>query len=114
MCATVTYVTDFSFLGRSDAAVWKQTENYIKPLYERIRKNLCPDDIMKHLSMIVNLCIKGNYIKVNFFYSLISIMGGTTTTAKSFETFSLPRPANAKLVRSKWATIRLPKGDARL
>jgi len=59
--------------GRSDAAVWKQTENYIKPLYERIRKNLCPDDIMKHLSMIVNLCIKGNYIKASDIYLKMAI-----------------------------------------
>ena len=59
----------YFFKGRSDAAVWKQTDNYIQPLYERIRKNLCPDDIMKHLSMIVRLCIQGNYIKVIYLSS---------------------------------------------
>ena len=39
--------------------------NRYEPLFERIGKNLCPDDIMKHLSQIVDLCIKRNYIKVN-------------------------------------------------
>ena len=52
--------------GRSIAAVWKQTDTYIQPLFERITRNLCPDDIMKHLSLIVDLCIQRNYIKVYF------------------------------------------------
>ena len=64
MCSLSFFCLYYFFKGRSDAAVWKQTDNYIQPLYERIRKNLCPDDIMKHLSMIVRLCIQGNYIKV--------------------------------------------------
>jgi len=59
--------------GRSIAAVWKQTDTYIQPLFERIEKNLCPDDIMKHLSLIVDLCIQRNYIKASDIYLKMAI-----------------------------------------
>lgn len=59
--------------GRSISAVWKQTHTYIQPLFERINANLCPDDIMKHLSLIVDLCIKRNYIKASDIYLKMAI-----------------------------------------
>lgn len=52
--------------GRALSAVWKQTDSYIQPLFDRIKRNVCPEDIMKHLSLIVEYCIDRNYIKVNF------------------------------------------------
>lgn len=59
--------------GRQLSAVWKQTDSYIKPLFDRIERNVCPDDIMKHLSLIVEYCIDRNYIKASDVYLKMAI-----------------------------------------
>lgn len=53
--------------GKMASATYTQTQDYIRPLFSRLRKENCPEDILEHLVLIVNYLFDRNYVKVSIF-----------------------------------------------
>lgn len=62
-----------SMKGKLASATYTQTQDYIRPLFRRLKKENVPDDILEHLVLIVNYLLDRNYVKVSLtFVSLVS------------------------------------------
>ncbi|PRD32206.1 UNVERIFIED_CONTAM: Pre-mRNA-splicing factor 18 [Trichonephila clavipes] len=52
-----------SVKGKMASATYTQTQDYIRPLFRRLKKENCPEDILEHLVLIVNYMLDRNYVK---------------------------------------------------
>ncbi|BBN06091.1 pre-mRNA-splicing factor 18 [Marchantia polymorpha subsp. ruderalis] len=48
--------------GKSIVATFKQCARYLKPLFKMCRKRMLPDDIRQALMIVVNCCLKRDYL----------------------------------------------------
>ncbi|GBN14295.1 Pre-mRNA-splicing factor 18 [Araneus ventricosus] len=62
-----------SMKGKMASATYTQTQNYIRPLFRRLKKENCPEDILEHLVLIVNYLLDRNYVKANDAYLQMAI-----------------------------------------
>jgi len=59
--------------GKMASATYTQTQDYIRPLFRRLKKENCPEDILEHLILIVNFMLDKNYVKANDAYLQMAI-----------------------------------------
>ncbi|XP_035209652.1 pre-mRNA-splicing factor 18-like [Stegodyphus dumicola] len=62
-----------SMKGKLASATYTQTQDYIRPLFRRLKKENCPEDILEHLVLIVNYMLDRNYVKANDAYLQMAI-----------------------------------------
>lgn len=62
-----------SMKGKMASATYTQTQDYIRPLFRRLKKENCPEDILEHLVLIVNYMLDRNYVKANDAYLQMAI-----------------------------------------
>ncbi|GFR29204.1 pre-mRNA-splicing factor 18 [Trichonephila clavata] len=62
-----------SVKGKMASATYTQTQDYIRPLFRRLKKENCPEDILEHLVLIVNYMLDRNYVKANDAYLQMAI-----------------------------------------
>lgn len=51
--------------GKMASATFTQTQNYLKPLFRKLKNNSLPDDILESLTEILGFVLDRNYIKVS-------------------------------------------------
>ncbi|XP_054708255.1 pre-mRNA-splicing factor 18-like [Uloborus diversus] len=62
-----------SMKGKVASATYTQTQDYIRPLFRRLKKENVPEDILEHLVLIVNYLLDRNYVKANDAYLEMAI-----------------------------------------
>lgn len=62
-----------SMKGKLASGIYTQTQDYIQPLFRRLKKENVPEDILEHLVMIVNFMFDRNYVKANDAYLQMAI-----------------------------------------
>ncbi|XP_015917490.1 pre-mRNA-splicing factor 18 [Parasteatoda tepidariorum] len=59
--------------GKMASATYTQTQDYIRPLFRRLKKETCPEDILEHLILIVKYMLDLNYVEANAAYLQMAI-----------------------------------------
>lgn len=62
-----------SMKGKLASGTYSQTQDYIRPLFRRLKKENVHDDILEHLVLIVNFMLDRNYVKANDAYLQMAI-----------------------------------------
>lgn len=62
-----------SMKGKLASATYTQTQDYIRPLFQRLKKENVPEDILEHLVYIVQFLLQRNYVNANDAYLQMAI-----------------------------------------
>lgn len=62
-----------SMKGKLASGTYTQTQDYIRPLFRRLKKENVPEDILEHLVLIANYMFDRNYVKANDAYLQMAI-----------------------------------------
>jgi len=62
-----------SMKGKMLSATYSQTDSYLKPLFKLLARNVCPEDILEHLVIIVKHVIERNYVNASDAYLQMAI-----------------------------------------